>query len=149
MIKDNIETLLQDIKKDFYRYRNGMVAGIMKKYSPSGKLIYGLNVPQFLEMSKNYPHDMELGLKLWENKNCRESRLFALYILPTEQLSKDQARDMFLDVETSEEAEFLAFRILRKLPFAKELFTELSLEPSLSKYPAYCLLMFEKNLNQR
>ena len=137
----------QEIKKDFYRFRNGIVADALKKIYPTGKLIYGLTVPQFMEIARKYPKDLNTGLKLWQDKKVRESRLLALYLIPPVELSKEVAKDMLFDVDSTEEAEFLAFRILRFLPMAKELLKELNEEKLPTTEAEYCLSMFKKNLS--
>lgn len=146
--KSDYRNIIKEIKKDFYAFRNGIVSESLRKLYSPGKMIYGLTVPQFMEIAKKYPKDMELAIKLWGDKKCRESRLFSLYILPYEQLNKENASQMIKDVESSEEAEFLAFKILRQLPFALELYEELAAESITEPMPAYCMEMFKKNLNQ-
>ena len=76
MTKD-INLLIKEIKRDFFVYRNGIVAAALKKIYDTNILIYGLNVPQFIELAKKYPKDLELGNCLWQDKVCRESRLFS------------------------------------------------------------------------
>lgn len=142
----SINDFLVQIKKDFFVYRNGIVADALKKIYPQDKLIYGLTVPQFMEIAKKYPKDLTLALKLWEDKKTRESRLLALYLLPTDELDMEGAKNMILDVESTEEAEFLAFRVLKKLPFSENLLKEMENQNLEEKNLQYCLEMFKKNL---
>lgn len=143
----NNDTKFRDIKKDFFSLRNGVIAEALKKLYPGKTIIFGLNVPQFMELRKKYPSDLDLGLKLWHDKGCRESRLFSLYIIPFDEIDMPTAIQMVLDVQSSEEAEFLAFRILRHLSFAQELFIKLdSVEKS--SLSDYCRIMLGKNLQQ-
>lgn len=144
--EDNVNSYIKEIKKDFFRYRNGIIVDSIKQLYPPGKKIFGLIVPQFVEIAKKYPKDLSLGLKLWEDKNNRESRLLSLYILPPRQISKEKALEMIFDVESSEEAEFLAFRILRNLPYALELMSELRSLNLPNDTAEFCLLMFERNM---
>ena len=143
---ENLENILKVIKKDFFCYRNGAIADSLRKLYRPGTIIYGLIVPQFIEISQKYPKDLELGMALWEDKNIRESRLLALYILPPYELDKENVKKMILDVESVEEAEFLAFRILRHLPYAKDLYEEIAQLPIEGTFPLYCLKMFKSNL---
>lgn len=138
--------IIQEIKKDFFRYRNGIVAEALRKLYPINKMIFGLTVPQLIEIAKKYPKDIDLGLKLWRDKNNRESRLLSLYLIHPEELDRETVLEMINDVESTEDAEFLAFKILRKLPFAEEFYNEIS-SASFSQYPAYCMKMFRKNLD--
>lgn len=114
--------ILKEIKKDFYIYRNGILAENLKTLYPPGTLIFGLNVPQFMELAKKYPKDKELAFHLWKDKSSRESRLFALYVYPPKEMKLEEANSMINDVRSIEEAEFLAFRLLRHVEFAKELY---------------------------
>lgn len=138
--------ILAEIKRDFFIFRNGIIADGVKKLYPEGVTIYGLNVAQFLEMAKKYPRDLELGKILWEDIKSRESRLFSLYVFPYEQIEKEYALKMVREVRNREEAEFLAFRILRNLPFAQNLLEELKAEEDVSPASLYCREMLEKNL---
>ena len=123
------------------------MADSIRKLYPAGKVIYGLNVPQFMELARKYTKDLNLGLTLWEDKGCRESRLFSLYLIPTKELGKDKAIAMIKNVESVEEAEFLAFRILRHLPYANQLYDEISKEYFSSSIISHCITMFKKNLD--
>ncbi|MCH5241034.1 MAG: hypothetical protein J1F67_01230 [Muribaculaceae bacterium] len=141
-----MQKTIADIKKNFFSLRNGIIADSLRKLYPTGKIIYGLNVPQFMQLAKKYPKDVTLGLNLWDDKGCRESRLFSLYLIPPSELEKGNAKSMLLDVDSTEEAEFLPFRLLRHLPYARELYEELEAEQITDPLPSYCLGMFKKNL---
>lgn len=142
-----MDTLLQDIKKDFYRYRNGIVAESLRKLYDPDVLIFGLTVPQLMEIARKYPKDLKLGLQLWKDKKTRESRLLALYLIPVALLEKETAREMFLDIRNSEEADFLAFRILRNTRYSEELYNELCKENLFDPKLKYGLTMFKRNLD--
>lgn len=144
---NNID-LINGIKRDFFSFRNGIVADALKKLYPEGTKIYGLNVSQFIELAKKYPHEISLGKELLTDKNCRESRLFSLYILPHEQIDKSYAKMMIQNVVSTEEAEFLAFKILRHLPYASDLYQEMILDETLVDNPLYAVNMLKKNLDQ-
>lgn len=140
------KSIVKEIKKDFFSFRNGIVAEALKKLYRPGCMIYGLNVAQFIELSKKYPKNLELGMELWNDKTSRETRLFALYIIPADVLPKDAARKMIFDIGSIEEAEFLAFKILRFLPFRKELLQDVKADQVTDIYISHCIDMFEKNL---
>lgn len=143
----DLDSTIREIKKDFFSFRNGMVAESLKNLYSKNKIIFGLTVPQFMELSKKYPKDLKLGLKLWDDNTSRESRLFALYIIPHSELSYESASDMILSVESFEEGEFLAFRLLRFLPFSKELLDDLTNRDIKDVNHSHCIEMFRKNLS--
>ena len=145
---ENLDIILKEIKKDFFRYRNGVVAESLSKLYPKGKLVFGLNVPQLMEISNKVPKDLDLALSLWKDKNCRESRLLSMYLFPTSLLPKDVASDLIKDVDSMEEAEFLAFRVLRHLSYANDLYIEFQGDDYLSSQAKYCVEMLKRNLEQ-
>ena len=145
---EEYSNLIREIKKDFFKYRNGIIADSLKKLYGDGTVIFGLTVPQFMDLAKKYPKDLQLAIKLWEDKKNREARLFSLYLLPYSELEYEKAKEMFLDVQSFEEGDFLAFRILRHLPYAPKLYEELSDMTDQDKVFNYTLKMFKKNLDQ-
>lgn len=146
---DNLDNLVKEIKQDFFKYRNGIIAEGLRKLYPEGTIIFGLIVPQFMEMAKKYPHQPELAFRLWHEEKSRESRLFALYILPAELLNEDDALALINSVRSQEEAEFLAFRILRHLPFANHLLSAYDpLYENIDSLQGYTFFMLKKNLGQ-
>lgn len=142
-----MDKIIQEIKKDFFSYRNGILADNLRKLYPENTFIFGLMVHQLLEISKKYPKNLELALKLWNEGRSRESRLIALYLFPIEEVTKEMAKFLFEDVKSMEEADLLSFKILRHVEFAQELFDELTNENISEPIPQYCFEMFKKNLN--
>lgn len=145
MTEKNIE-YLKEIKKDFFRYRNGEVANQLKKLYPENTLIFGLNLPQISEISKKFPKDLDLAMALWNDNKVRESRILSLYLFPIENLTFSQAQQMVACIESSEEAEVLPFRILRYLPFKQDLYNYLSEKSFDTPLEKYCFEMFKRNL---
>ncbi|MCH5240419.1 MAG: DNA alkylation repair protein [Muribaculaceae bacterium] len=152
--KEEIKKKLQEIRHSFYAYRNGIVSESLKKLYPADAMIFGLTVPQFNEIAARYGKYLELGRELWKEKNIRESRLLALYILPPELIDEGEAKSMIRDVRSIEEAEMLAFKVLRNLKDANLILEKLSepekeFEELNQRDPVrYCLEMFARNLQQ-
>ncbi|MCH5229735.1 MAG: DNA alkylation repair protein [Muribaculaceae bacterium] len=146
MEEKELNKIVNEIKKDFFLYRNGIITDHLKKIYPAGTLIYGLNVPQLKELSKKYPKDLDLSLILWKEKKIREARLLSIFLMPSENLQAEIAKDLIRDIESVEQAEFLAFKVLRNIPKAHDIFTEIKGEKNLSPLSSYCLEMFQKNL---
>ena len=145
MNKEEIESLTHQIKKDFFTFRNGIIADAVRKLYPQGTFIYGLTVPQFTDISKKYHKDLDLALSLWSEKSCRESRILALYLFPVEKINFDTALFLLRDVSSNEEAELLPFRVLRHLPFAEKIVNSESNSIG-SDATKYALEMLKKNL---
>lgn len=108
---------IQEIKKEFYAYRNGELAGTLRNAGWPHSVIFGLNVPQLAAIAARQERSRELALQLWADRNVRESRLLAPYIFPLD-MTSDDIEEIGNDVLTREEADMLAFRWLRYLPDA-------------------------------
>ena len=143
---ENIEENIRSIKNDFFAFRNGIVADSLRKLYPAATMIYGLTVPQFVELSKKYPHDFELADALWKDGKSRESRIFSFYLFPVNEIREDYVVKMLIEVMSREEAELLAFKVLKNLPKAKDIYLTLSNQTFDNPNSQYCLEMFRKNL---
>lgn len=117
--------MLQQIKKDFYALRNGIVADTLRKAGMHYKVIFGLQIPQIAEIARSQSPSMELADELWADRNVRESRLLATYLFPLESVNMEKAMALAMDVQTQEEADMLAFRIFKRLSFADELLKQM------------------------
>lgn len=109
-------------------YRNGIVADTLRKAGYPQGVIFGLNLPQLAEISNRLkglhsPAELaELATALWSDKNVREARLLAAYLLDTD-LPISGINAICSDVQTPEEADLLAFRWLRHSPHASTVAT--------------------------
>ena len=112
----------QEIKKEFFSFRNGIVA---KAFLDSGypyRHIYGLQVPELGRIARECGMpDEEIAKSLWADRECRESRLLASWMFDTGKHTLETVKEIIGDVKTAEEADLLAFRFLKRLPFAEEL----------------------------
>ena len=118
MDKNLTDVELTSIRKRFYALRNGMIADTLRKGGLEQKYIFGLQLPQIKEIAAEFrPADdlkaAEMGRKLWEDKNCREARLLACHIMPSAMMTPEEAQEWAEGVATREEADILAFRLLR------------------------------------
>lgn len=114
-----------EVRQRFFSFRNGIVA---KAFSDAGapyKMIFGLQLPQLAEIAREIGKDETLAAELWADCDCRESRLLACRLFNAETLTINQAEQMAGEVQTREEADYLAFALLRYLPFAGELLKRL------------------------
>lgn len=143
---EKLEQQINEIKKDLFLYRNGIVADKLKAIYPAGTQIYGLIQPQFIELSRKYPKDLSLAKKLWGQKNNRDCRILSLYLFPHKEIDEELALDMIKDVKSVEEAEMLAFKVLRSLPFASDLFRNLKDKFEENTPQFYTISMLQKNL---
>lgn len=117
----------QILKQRFLAMRNGVIADTLRQAGMPYKVIFGLNVPQLAEIARSVISDREvLAQQLWDDREVRESRLLACWLFDTAIMPRKRARQLMEDVRTREEADILAFRALRNLPYASELVDELA-----------------------
>lgn len=126
---------MQEIKKLFFTYRNSAVADTLRRYGIPHKVIFGLQVPQLAAIASELQFDdaashMETARKLWADREVRESRLLACYLFDHETMTEEEALQLSRDTRTQEEADILAFRLLKRLPYAESLLAALeSIDP--------------------
>ena len=117
---------LNDIHRKFFSFRNGIVAKTFSDAGDPHRRIFGLQIPQLAAIARETGHDSSLARQLWSEKDCREARLLACYLFNPDELSEEEAFLLASDVISREEADILAWRLLRHLPFAPEILPRLS-----------------------
>ena len=125
---------LQSIKKDFFVFRNGIVADTLRKAGMPHKVIFGLQIPQIAAIAKDPTPSSELAEALWNDSEVRESRILATYLFPVDEMSLEKATWLLGSVRTPEESDMLAFRLLKRLPFASEILKEAEKDPGIPEY---------------
>lgn len=123
--------MLNDIKKSFFTFRNGIVADTLRKAGMPYKVIFGLQIPQIAGIARSLSPSMELAEQLWNDREVRESRILASYLFPVEEINLDKALNLARDVRTQEEADMLAFRLFKRLPFADSLLSAMEKNPEI------------------
>lgn len=121
---DQASSGISAIKKEFFAYRNGIVADTLRKAGDPHKVIFGLNVPQIAQIARPRGYDQALAISLWNDVGCRESRLLATYFFDPAATSHTQALDLMSEIISREEADMLAFRLLKRLDNALSLLAE-------------------------
>lgn len=130
------------IRKQFYAYRNGMLADTLRSAGNAYSVIFGLNLHQIVEIASATLPDADLAQSLWNDHKCREARLIAPMIMPRETFSQQDATLWCDDVANNEETDVLCHRLLRHLPFATLLVEHYRTSSDESKrYLAYRLLL--------
>lgn len=112
---------IKEIKQLFFSFRNGIVAEAFRNVQTPYVTIFGLQVPQLAEIARKAGKDHQLAWLLWADSGCRESRLLACWLFDPEKVSQEDALRLCREALTREETDILAFRLLRFLPFAREL----------------------------
>ncbi len=143
-----IHGLMSPIRKEFFALRNGMIADTLRKGGLEQKYIFGLQLPQIKEIASRFrPADDEesaaLARALWSDRECREARLLACHLMPAASMPDEEAIKWADDVATREEADILAFRLLRYHPHAAAIANDLEKEDNtLKNYTAAAIKRF-------
>lgn len=133
---------MQQIKRQFFAMRNGALADNMRRAGASYRIIFGLNLPQIVEISRDFTPDADLALSLWNNTTTRESMLLAPMLFPREELTNEIALQWIDSAVSPECVDILCHRLLRHLPDAAQLIPKLAQSDSDIKHYAAIRLAF-------
>ncbi len=136
---------MQTLKRHFFAMRNGIIADTLRRAGSPYHIIFGLNLPQLVEIAAVTPHSVELSDALHANSSTRCSRLMAPMIHPVEAMTEEKAMQWMSDALCAEEADILCHRLLRKLPFASSLVSK-ALSPGSGDRLTYTGLRLLANL---
>ncbi|MDE6207875.1 MAG: DNA alkylation repair protein [Muribaculaceae bacterium] len=112
---------MQTVKRRFFAMRNGIIADVYRKAGSPYRIIFGLNLPQIVEIAQETAPSRELAEALWANTTTRESLLLAPMLMPLDEFSADDARRWAASAPDFEAADILCHRLLRHLPDAAAL----------------------------
>ncbi|MBQ0070131.1 MAG: hypothetical protein KBT09_10355 [Bacteroidales bacterium] len=133
---------IPEIKKEFFAYRNGIVADMLRKNGDPHQFIMGCQLVDVVNISNRVEHTVENATRLWSDRNHRECRMIAPMLYPIDEMQYDVALDWAESVECNEIADVLCHRLLRRLPFAWVLSKELvNNDSDLVKYTGYRLVL--------
>ncbi len=146
-MEDNLKEVrgfneMQLIKRRMFAMRNGALADSLRRSGVPYRIIFGVNLPQLVEIANENPKNVKLAEKLWANSSTRESLLLAPMLYPVEQMDMTTAHRWATSVASPEVADVLCHRLLRHLSFADELADDLvESEVELVRYCGLRLLM--------
>lgn len=132
---------MQQVKRRLFAMRNGAVADSLRKNGAEYRIIFGLLLPQIVEIAQEIGYDEELAEQLWANVTTRESLLLAPMLINPASVDVERAVSMVNSVKSAEVADVLCHRLLRRIPQAFELVQSLADEDSsMSRYCAMRIL---------
>lgn len=120
-----MEETLREIKQLFFTYRNGALADTLKGAGHPCAVVFGLMIPQIADIARQQTPSLELAQRLWDDTGVRESRILATYLFPPQEVTREHALRLASEVRNAEEADMLAFRLLKRLPCAPQLLAEI------------------------
>lgn len=112
---------MQTIKRRFFAMRNGIIADVLRRGGSPFRIIFGLNLPQIVEIAAETEPSADLAERLWANSTTRESMLAAPMIYPREDFDLPTALRWCAGIPAVEVADILCHRLLRHRPFAADL----------------------------
>ncbi|MCH5319302.1 MAG: hypothetical protein J1E38_06295 [Paramuribaculum sp.] len=133
---------IQQIKRNFFSFRNGVIADSLKKGGSPYRLIFGLNLPQLNQIAQNIGEDLATAKQLHDDVNTRESQLLSSLIMPVDKIQQAEEAFNWLEGLRSKEAIDIACHKLIKKTSNPLLVTEMcvSTENSLLRYAGIRLL---------
>ncbi len=137
---------MQTVKRHFFAMRNGVIADTLRRAGSPFRIIFGLNLPQIVEIASSTPHNAELAEALWANTTTRESMLLAPMLYPRESFSIEDAHRWISTIPATEVSDILCHRLLRHMPYAKEVAEDLISKPEASETDTYTALRLAFNL---
>lgn len=132
-------SLMQAVKRRFFAMRNGDLAAQMTAGGIGYKINFGLNLPQIsdiatalrngtLDGADHRPDATELAQTarlLWANSTTRESLLLAPMLIDPDTLPAAEATAMLAACPTTEVADVLCLKLLKRHPDAEAIATGL------------------------
>ena len=132
---------MQIIKRRFFAMRNGIIADTLRKAGLDYRMIFGLNLPQITDIAADLPHTPGLAAELWADTRTRESLLLAPMLYPVEHMTADTAAEWLSQAPTTEVADVLCLRLLRRHPDALAIALDALDSPAeITRYAALRLL---------
>lgn len=117
---------MQTVKRRFFAMRNGVVADTLRRAGSPFRVIFGLNLPQIVEIAAGHGADRPLADELWANTTTRESMLLAPMLVDASVFPIEDARRWASEAPADEVTDILCHRLLRKVPYAWTLVDELA-----------------------
>lgn len=110
--KMTVSEKVRQIKRSFRLYMNGDASRSMREKGVQYALNWGVPVTELRTMAAEYGKDKELSLALWKD-NVRECRILATYIMPSGQMTRDEAEDWARTLTSQELAELCAMNVFQ------------------------------------
>ncbi|MBQ0031009.1 MAG: hypothetical protein KBT32_11350 [Bacteroidales bacterium] len=136
------EDILRETRKQFFAYRNGIVADSLRKNGDPHSMIMGCQITDIAQIASTIPASKEIADAFWADTKHRECRMIAPMLYPESEMTEATALDWAASVECEEIADVLCLKLLRKSPFAQNVYLHLiSLPSALAHYTAMRLLL--------
>ncbi|WP_407401964.1 DNA alkylation repair protein [Sodaliphilus sp.] len=133
---------INSIKKEFFAFRNGIIADGLRNNGDPHQYIMGCQLVDVIAIASRVEHSAALAQELWNDSKHRECRMVASMLYPCEIMDYNTAHDWATSVESKEIADVLCHRLLRHLTFAEALgFDLVASSEYLVKYTGWRLIL--------
>lgn len=143
-----VQDHIRDIRKEFFAFRNGIVADKLRKAGDPHTMIMGCLLVDMTAIARRIGEGLDENTRatvageLWDDTNSRECRLAAPMLYPAELMTVELALQWSQTIETVEVADNLCHKLLRHIDGSDALFRQLIVdERPLVKYTGYRLLL--------
>ena len=149
METNKMEDKVKEIRREFFAFRNGIVADKLRKAGDPHTMIMGCLLGDIMGIAQRACESIgderlmiAIADELWNDTNSRECRLAAPMLYPAAQMTVEKALQWCSSVETIEVADNLCHKLLRHIDGSDALFRQLIVdERPLVKYTGYRLLL--------
>lgn len=143
------QDISREIRKEFFAFRNGVVADKLRKAGDPHPIIMGcllVDLAGIAQRVRETVGDKEqlvaLASELWNDTNSRECRLAAPMLYPADMMTPETALQWCQTVESTEVADNLCHKLLRNIDGSDELMRRLVSDARpFVKYTGYRLLL--------
>lgn len=104
---------MQEVKREVYAMRNGVVADVLRKAGSPFRFIMGVNIPQLKEIAARRNPDPDLAAELRADRACRESQLLWPLLIDPATVTVEEARDWLRSSASRESTDILCLSLLR------------------------------------
>ena len=112
--------IARQIRQQFFVFRNGLLADKLRNSGDCHKMIFGLNLPQIIDIAKHFEKNAIVATELWNSKDTRECRIIAPMLYPIELFNEEIALKWISEIENHEIADNLCHKLLRNIPSASQ-----------------------------
>ena len=146
--QDTHDNPTRAIRRDFFAYRNGIVADKLRSAGDPHTIIMGCLLADLMAITDNARNGIgsddrlaAAAQELWNDTNSRECRLAAPMLFPPELMSAELALDWCQNIETTEVADNLCHKLLKHITGSQQVMNQLiSRDEVMAKYTGYRLM---------
>lgn len=117
---------MQLLKRRFFAMRNGAVADSLRRSGAPYRIIFGLNLPQIVEIARDFGPDASMALDLRANTTTRESMLIAPMMFPAADLTPAMALEWLREAPTPEVVDVACLKLIKHVNQADEVIAGLA-----------------------